>query len=527
MSIFDNIFGKKKENGQTSPSKQRFYASDFDKYDEFGQIVTIFEYTLNPDFAVANKAAETINRLFNSVQEFKNKQLYDTFRYLRINKADIKKFDRFDNEIKVILLCIASMNGNGYSREEALNRLIELKTQRTFPFILFRLADWVEPIREKAEEAIKNFIVAENTIYLIKNHKLIIWLLHVKRTDLSELHNQIIDTVVQKRLTTEQLKELKESDRFFYFKLHAKTGLIDMELINQMLTDNYYLIRILLIKHLDKVNEIKAVLTKLLSDKSQKVRKSAVILIANQELNDYETVLRNLIFDKTTSVRVEARRLLMKICDCDFIKIYKESLSKQKQIIGSILGMSEVSDKSEIPLFEKFLTSDSERIRTASLIGIYNLDSKMGTEKAYQILESQNPVSTRRAAESILTKQGIDIIRLRKLYDLTDSTGKNIILRLFNHFSGWSVAGDFLKGLTDKDKKTQLKARVFLESWNNYTIRLATRQSQEDKDYVLSWYKKINELGIKVPENIPFIFGEKQTNKVTTVTNQTNYPASN
>ena len=124
MSIFENIFGKKKESGQTSPSKPRFYAPDFDKYDEFGQIVTIFDYTLNPDFAIANKAAETVNRLFNSVQVFKNKQLYETFRYLRINKSDIKKFDRFDKETEITLLFIASMNGNGYSREEALNRLI-------------------------------------------------------------------------------------------------------------------------------------------------------------------------------------------------------------------------------------------------------------------------------------------------------------------------------------------------------------------------------------------------------------------
>lgn len=77
MSIFKNIFGKKKESGQPSPSKPRFYAPDFDKYDEFGQIVTIFDYTLNPDFAIANKAAETINRLFNSVQVFKNKELYE------------------------------------------------------------------------------------------------------------------------------------------------------------------------------------------------------------------------------------------------------------------------------------------------------------------------------------------------------------------------------------------------------------------------------------------------------------------
>lgn len=509
MSIFENIFGKKKENGQTSPSKPRFYAPDFDNYNEFGQIVTIFDFTLNPDFAVANKAAETINRLFNSVQVFKNKQLYETFRYLRINKADIKKFDRFDKEIEVTLLCIASMNGNGYSREESLNRLIELQTQRTIPFILFRLADWVAPIRKKAEKAIKNFLVAENTIYFIQNHKLINWLLHVERTDLSELYNQIINSIIQRRLAPEQLKVLKEGDRFFYFKSLAKTGLIDMELINQMLTDKYYLIRILLIKHLDKVNDIKAVLIKLLSDKSQKVRQGAVNLIANQELDDYETVLRDLIFDNSTSVRVDARRLLSKICDCDFVKIYQESLSNQNKIIGSILGLSEVSDKSEIPLFQKYLDSDRARIRTASLIGIYNLDSNIGTETAYQILETENPISTRRAAESLLATQGIDFKRLRKLYDLTDSTGKKIILRLFNQFSGWSVAGDFLKALTDNDKKIQLMARVFLESWNNYTIRLATNQSPEDKDYVLSWYKKTNEKGIKVPGNIPFIFGEK------------------
>ncbi len=508
MRIFDNIFGKKKESRLTSPSKPRFYTPDFEKYDEFGQIVTIFEYILNPDFEIANKAAETVNRLFNSVKVFKNKQLYETFRYLRVNKADIKKFDRFEKEIEVTLLCIVSMNGNGYSREEALNRLIVLQTQRTIPFILFRLADWVAPIRKKAENAIRKFLVAENTTYFIQNHKLISWLLQVQRADLSELYNQIIDAVTQKRLDAEQLKGLNEGERFFYFKSLAKKGLIDSELINQMQNDKYYLIRILLIKHFNKVKDKKTVLIKLLSDKSQKVRQGAVNLIANQDLNEYETILGDLIFDKATSVRVEARRLLSKISDYDFKSLYQESLSNQQLIIGAILGLSEVSDKNEIPLFQKFLDSERARIRTASLIGIYNLDTNIGTENAYKILETENSVSTRRAAENILAKQGIDFKRLRNLYDLTDSTGKKIILRLFNRFSGWSVAGDYLKALIDSDKKIQLMARVFLESWNNYTIRLATRQSQEDKAYVLSWYKKTNEMGIKVPGNIPFIFGE-------------------
>ena len=49
MSIFKNIFGKKKESAQFSPSKPKFPVPvpNFDEYDEFGQIVSIFETEIN------------------------------------------------------------------------------------------------------------------------------------------------------------------------------------------------------------------------------------------------------------------------------------------------------------------------------------------------------------------------------------------------------------------------------------------------------------------------------------------------
>ncbi|MPQ46940.1 hypothetical protein GCQ56_07915 [Marinifilum sp. N1E240] len=508
MNILEKILGKKTKSELKSMGRSEKYIPDFDQLDEFGQIETIFDYTLNSDFAIANKAAQTVDRLFNSIQVIKHKQLYGTFKYFRINISDLKKFNRFDKKLEITLLCVASMNGNGFLRAMALSRLIEFQAQNTIPFILFRLADWVPQIRQIAEKALKKFLVGENNLYFIQKHKLINWLLHIERTDLSELYNQIINSVVSNPLKPGQIKELGEGDRFFYYKTFVKAGLIDKEMINKMLTDKYYLIRLLMIKHSDKIDDLQLVLVKLLKDKSQKVRQVAVNMIANQDINEYETILRILVFDNSTQVRAEARRLLSTICDCNFKKIYQESLSNNQLIIGSILGLSEVADKGELPILNQYLNSDRARIKTASLIGIYNLDNTIGTENAYQILESENPVSTRRAAESILVKQGIDFKRLRTLYDLTDSTGKKIILRLFNRFSGWSVAGDFLKALTDNDAKIQLMAKVFLESWNNYTIRLATIQSEEDKNYVLSWYETTRKMGIEVPGNIPFIFGE-------------------
>ena len=73
MSIFDRIFGMKKESGPIRLSDSRLHIPEFDKYDEFGQIVSIFDFVLNPDFAIANKAAQTVHRLFEIVQVFKNK----------------------------------------------------------------------------------------------------------------------------------------------------------------------------------------------------------------------------------------------------------------------------------------------------------------------------------------------------------------------------------------------------------------------------------------------------------------------
>ncbi len=118
MSIFENIFRRKKESVHLSKSESKLHVLDFEKYDEFGQIVTLFDYIFNDDSIVANKAAQTIHRLFVGINVFKNRFIYETFRYLRISEKDIEIFSQFDKEVEITFLCIASMNGNGYIREK-------------------------------------------------------------------------------------------------------------------------------------------------------------------------------------------------------------------------------------------------------------------------------------------------------------------------------------------------------------------------------------------------------------------------
>ena len=287
MNLLNKIFGQKSNsvNEKTSSPNKSF--PDFERLDDFGQIIPIFDYVFNPNDSIAQKASKAIHRLFTQVTVFKNKELYETFRYLRVDIADINKFDRFPKEIKISLLCIASLNGNGYSREKALDKLIGINEKRIFPFVLFRLADWVGPIREKAESIVEEYLSQDNAVFFIQNHKLINWLLKVYRKDLSVLYKKIITLITNKRFGENELKGLKEGERFFYYKSVIQSQTYDSKIIESILSDQYYLVRLLLIGLLDKIPDKKSIISKLLADKAQKIRQSAINWISDNDIVDF------------------------------------------------------------------------------------------------------------------------------------------------------------------------------------------------------------------------------------------------
>ena len=508
MGIFDKLFGKNKKDEFIDRVEPQVENLEFDQYEDIGQIKFIFEHVLNPDIEIATQAAEAVHRLLIGIEDHKNNHLKENFKVIRLAKLDVDNFDKFAEEIQISLWCITSMNRSGYLREKALNKLIADKSPRAIPFILFRLADWVVPIRKKAEVVLKSFLVEENRLSFLQNHKLLNWLLKVERADLSGLYSQIVHSVTSKRIDSEQLKRLKEGDRFFYFKSWEKSREVDTDLITQMLSDKYYLIRMLAVKHVQKVEKTGEVIALLLSDPSQKVRQGAIRLFSDLEVKDYQPMLEKLIFDSATSIRQEARRLLGKEGEWDFVAKYTEKLESGQLLAGSILGLSEVSDKSQLPLIQTYLDSERAKIRSAALFGIYTLAPALAEEMAYEILESANPANTKKVAYSILLKEGISPNRLRKIFEVTDETGKKLILQLFNKFGGWAVAGDFLKAMVQEKGLVCKRAKLYLALWTTYSVRLGTTQSQEDKEYVLTWYKKAEEMGMTVPGNIPFIFGE-------------------
>lgn len=518
MGFLNKIFGQAKTTDKATESYSNYlntYKPDFDSIHDFGQISSIFEWVYNPDIEVAANCARTIHRLLTKQTTFKNKTLYNSLRYIHLKKADIGKFGKFEKHLKLSLLNIASMNSSGYVREEALNGLLANSNQSTFPFILFRLGDWVPVIKSKAEKAIKEVIQREEPEFLIKNHRLIDWLLTIERSDLRHIHDDITQFIFSDKNIERIIKSLdkySDGDRFFIFKNLIQKGKLTGSVLEEILLDKNHLIRLLAIKNMEFINDPD--LTKgLLKDRSQKIRQYAITKIPQTHINVFKNELHQLLFDSSSGIRVAARLNLDMVEKNDFLEIYRKH-TITKPSVGCIIGLAEVGTKNEIGVIEEFLKSKSVKFRAASLFAIFILDYGQAKKLAFDLLNDDSN-TVKKTCCAIIEKEisTSDIEQLRSIYDLGQSETRRFALKTISKYGGWSIAGDFLKGILQSDNKVRETSYALLTGWYKYSIRLGTTQKPEDTQYVMNIYNTGHFNKIKLPpdierivKEIPFVF---------------------
>ena len=145
MGFFKNLFNKT-ELEPTSNKDGR----DFSSFNNFGQIGDIFSYHRYSNIPLTIQSALAVHRIIEHRKSdaINNRSIYHSLRYVDLTDRDLSHFEKFDNEIRNSLFCVASMNKNGFIREKAIRYILEKPSKTTFSFILFRLSDWVPSIRE-------------------------------------------------------------------------------------------------------------------------------------------------------------------------------------------------------------------------------------------------------------------------------------------------------------------------------------------------------------------------------------------
>src|SRR5690606_35703567 len=147
-------------------------------------ISNLTDFLKDDNKEIRETTLKIITHLFKKIDS--KKGYYDTLTHCSISKSDIDFYEaNFPKEQYVELLAISSLNSSGYIREKAVKKLSQVDSPRSIQFLIYRLADWVLPVRQVALKGIDNYKTTNNIDSLIENLPIFEWLQKVERTDLS------------------------------------------------------------------------------------------------------------------------------------------------------------------------------------------------------------------------------------------------------------------------------------------------------------------------------------------------------
>lgn len=514
MGFLNNIFGKgSDEDSEKYESWKRWQGGptpNFDELSELGQISSHFEWIFNPDRSIARKAANGIHQLLLRRKSTSHKGLYKSFRHIYLRPKDIHKIPRFSPEVNESLYCIASLNGNGYVREAALKRLAAQPSALSFPFLLYRLRDWVPVIREEAAKGIEKALKELPAPDLIYHHKTIAWMLKVARRDLSEIYHKIGDAIFAEEhiaSLTASIPTFSNTERYFVYQNLISRGFMSLGQCAPLLKDKYFMVRLLLVRQGDVV-EHPGLVKGLLNDKSRKVRQHAIQLLSPNHVSQLRPSLLELTCDPSSIVRETARNLLAKGEAIDFRSHYMAVLRPHPKA-GAVLGLSEVGSQADLVHIRPLLNAAQARTRAAALIAIENLDSAEAKALGFEMLGDPSAVVKRMALAVICgEREGGDVEKLREIYRFGDPDTKRYVLKAMFAYGGWKMAGDLIEALEEPDPKLSHLAATLLARWYHYAVGLAIAQSAGDKAYVMEAYGNLNVEALDLPKDLQKILAQ-------------------
>lgn len=458
-------------------------------------IYSLFSLLKSDNKIIQEKSAETILHLF---AKLKSQNHYaDSLKHLSIDKRDLDLYRvDFDEKTYLPLLGIASLNCSGYVREKAVTEIARLKNANGLKFILFRLSDWVLPVRKAATEAINSFLDNAYIDELLKELPIIDWLLNVKRIDLTEPHSRIIQYILNQEFSEEfhkKINRLDDKTRLRYFRNYFTYKKPSKEQIKSIVKDKNFLVKLEVLKHLPIFDTTfqEELIGDFLQDQSARIRVNA--LYATKPYNPtFDKEIDILLSDESASVR-ELCRHLLKSKSGDFAEIYRERIKKGEFLSGSLNGLSEVSTIEDLPIFERYISSKKSKIIIGCLTAINKFNADKAKHHSLELL-THSIMRVRKKATEILAK-GCDndtLQKIRQTYLVGDSEIKKTVLTLYNKIGGWNVIGDFLIALTDDNSNIQNIGWQLLDKWKANATRLFTTPPKAEIERANNIYKNLD-----------------------------------
>jgi len=440
-------------------------------------IHSLIPYLKDKNKEIQNATCNTVIGLFAKIET--KKGYYDTLKHCNISKSDIDFYENtFIQEQFIQLLAIASLNSSGYIREKAVNKLSASCNDKAIQFIIYRLADWVQPVRQSAIKGIESFKKPQFINAFVDNLPIFEWLQKVERTDLSSIYNGIIDFILteNKEYVFKNFPLFSDKSRILLARHISSSANITHREITLLLNDKHFLIRNFTLHHFDKLSQEE--INHLLKDKSSRVRIQVLYKLKSQV--GFSQLIYSFLTDKSASIR-EFARFSLKNEISDFATIYNDSLKENNEIYASLCGLAETNGKQFYVSIEPFLLDKKIKIKKAAFLALTKLNEQKAYEFGLNNLDSEIIGIRNIAIDFLQKKLNAEVLeRARDIYKNGKFDLKKAMLKMFNSIGGWATVADIIIGTIDENENIRNLSLGFLQIWKAKAVRLFTQPKPEE-----------------------------------------------
>ena len=384
----------------------------------------------------------------------------------------------------VTLVCIASINGNGYVRQAALEQMSSATDWRYIPFILRRVGDWVPQVRIQAAKTLEVYKEVEfRKGFLAAIHD-IESLLQVKRVDLVALYQEVMRWLVHEVDPAQlliEVQELGDASRFRVIRYLLAGHACGEAMLRTFLTDRSFLVRLATVRHVVALSEdwSTGLLEGALNDPFPSVRTSALKELIRRD-RATPAALTLALTDPSFDVRNMAAKRLALSREA-LVEHYREHLERGIRVVGCLLGLRDAKGSEYVADVVPFTAHSDPSVRQAALVALAGLAPDQAYEHAMSMIVDPNK-QIRAKAAGILLERHDQAVFDRALTLLASEQVMHRLagLSLLNKFGGWGSLPHTLNACLDGAHKVADQAWVNLNAWVGYARRLFTDASLQD-----------------------------------------------
>jgi HEAT repeat protein len=462
-------FGKKK----TMPVRPSYSPADWDAR----SLLRSTDKEIREAAYAKMTAAFTLTRNMNDLYKYSSH--FDAINEFEIGSPqDLLWYEQhFTPEQCFVLFAAASFNHSGYVREEAVKRLVRSGNGAAIPLLIYRMADWVPVIRERAREGLKDFQKSEFVAVFIENLHLVEWMKTVGRVDLKPFCDSIMRFLTQENEASVigSFRNLSDSIRGILAR-YMISDVTAPETLRLFLRDRCPHVRVLALRQFDQLTT--AEVERLLQDKSGKVRRHTFYGLdetrrqqaAPEFLTDEYAMLRNMA------------RSQLKDSEMDFAAHYHAHLAQGKNVCAALLGLAEVGGTPYATDIAPYLDSPRVRVVKAAFRAAQPLLPDAAFRFALEHLGDERN-SIRDIAINYLSENVTSevLICARSLYQKGDMKTRRAMLKLFDQIGRWTALSDIVLALVDDEAGIRALANKSLKKWRFRAANLYSTPNEAER----------------------------------------------